>query len=256
MSDLVGLTRLAPGRGGVLVLGAGLGTTAALLWRNVLPLLDDVEIWGVDLPGHGGAPAIPDGFTVADLAADLARQVSQRADHGRCWYAGVSLAGAVAFELAAVPGPFCAVLAVAAATSFGEPAAWTARAALVRRFGTAELTAGSRERWFAPGFAEREPDVVAEMLNALAQVDAESYARCCEALGTYDLRGRGGPTAIPLTVAPGELDTVVPPEQVVRDAVAGIGVRTLAGCAHQPPVEDPKAVAALLIDLMHPQEKA
>ena len=59
------LTASDPGRP-LLVVGPSLGTTTAL--RQPVAALLDVEVLGVDLPGHGASP-VPDApYTVPELA--------------------------------------------------------------------------------------------------------------------------------------------------------------------------------------------
>ena len=52
----------------------------------------------------------------------------------------------------------------------------------VRASGTAVLVGGAVERWFAPGFADREPDTRVGLLHALQDADDVGYVRVCEAL--------------------------------------------------------------------------
>lgn len=276
---VLALTRLAgePGRGDLLVVGAGLGTTSATLWASVADRLGErFEVIGVDLPGHGRSPAAAVPFTVADLAARLSEQVTALAGSmrsgRRAWYAGVSLAGAVAFELsrrAVSPsepaaaqstgrsaGPFAGLIAIAAASTIGEPATWQERAELVRRAGTPVLVSGSVQRWFAPGFAERSGPLLAAMLQDLCDTDDVSYALCCTALATYDARspsdGTPAADAVPFLLVPGELDAVVTPQRAADDAARRPGVRlhVVQGCAHQPPAERPEELAAVITDFV------
>lgn len=256
MTDpLMTLTRLAgeTGRGDLLVVGAGLGTRSETLWEPAAHLLgNDFEVVGVDLPGHGRSPAATTGFVAPDLAAEVRRLASGLANGRSCWYAGVSLAGAVAFELGLNPGPFKAVAAIAAASRFGEPHDWEERAALVRKAGTPVMVAGSSQRWFAPGFIERsgagQGDLVGQMLHDLSDTDDASYALCCEALAAYDVRSALGEIVVPFLLAPGSEDVVITPERAVEDlaTLAHAQSYTFQGCGHQPPVEDPTAVASTL----------
>lgn len=263
------LTRLAgrEGSGDLVVVGAGLGTTAATLWGEVADRLGErFEVIGVDLPGHGRSPVAAGSFTIADLAGRLSEQVRPLADprRRRAWYAGVSLAGAVAFELARyrarstdrAGGPFAGLIAVAAAGTIGEPAAWQERAELVRRAGTPVLVSGSVQRWFAPGFAERESRLLATMLQDLCDTDDGSYSLCCTALAGYDARSPHGDAgqadAVPFLLVPGELDTVVTPQRAADDAARrpGMQLRVLPGCAHQPPAERPAELATMITDFV------
>ena len=238
----------------VLIVGAGLGTAVTTLWQDAAKLLGErFEVVGVDLPGHGASPAATAPFTVADLA-DAVRAKAQEIANGRpIWYAGVSLAGAVALQLATSPGPFHGVAAIASATKLGDPTAWAERAELVRRAGTPVMISGSAQRWFGPDFAEREPDTMGQMLHDLSNTDDASYALCCEALAAYDLSGATSSMAgVPVLLAPGEHDGVVTVERAEQDAAAlpASSLHVIADAAHQPPVENPAMLAAALVEFI------
>lgn len=252
----VTFTRLAgrAGRGDLVIVGAGLGTAVGTLWQSVADLLaDQFEVVGVDLPGHGTSPAAGSDFTVADLAANVRDAATRWAEAGRrIWFAGVSLAGAVALELALDPGPIAGVVAVASASTLGDPVLWGERAELVLRAGTSVMISGSVQRWFAPGFSERHPEVVGRMLNDLTDVDDASYAMCCRALAAYDVSESLPDARIPVLMAPGDRDTVVTVPRAEQDATsAPVGiVQVIGGSAHQPPVENPTQVAAALLEFI------
>jgi pimeloyl-ACP methyl ester carboxylesterase len=227
----------------VLIAGPSLGTSAEALWAACAALLP-FEVIGWDLPGHGRSRPVAGAFSVPDLAGAV-RQLAHAVAGGRdTWYAGVSLGGAVGLELALDPGPFGAVAVIASAPRIGDAEGWRDRADLVRREGTAVMVAGSAERWFAPGFTVREPAVAAALLASLAGTDRESYALACEALASFDLRGRAAARKVPLLVAAGQHDPVVPPGQARSAAPDAFTV--IPGCGHLPPAENPAAVAALL----------
>jgi pimeloyl-ACP methyl ester carboxylesterase len=246
-------TRLAgdESRRELLVVGAGLGTSVETLWPAAARLLGQrFEVVGVDLPGHGRSFPVEHEFTVSELAAAV-RRIAARLAAGRpCSYAGVSLAGAIGIEIALDPGPFGGVAVLAGAARFGEPEAWLDRAELVRIAGTPVMVSVSAERWFAPGFVEREPAVVDRMLLELSDTDVASYARCCEALAAFDARERLNGAVVPMLVAPGESDGVITPEVAAETAAAARGgvLRVIPGCAHQPPAEAPEFVASALED--------
>jgi pimeloyl-ACP methyl ester carboxylesterase len=179
------------------------------------------------------------------------RALADAAAAGRpAYYAGVSLGGAVAFELGLDPGPFRAVAAVAAASRFGETSSWTERAALVRKAGTQVMVAGSSQRWFAPGFLERDGDTAGRLLQTLADTDAESYSLACEALAEFDRRPDLDRITVPFLLGPGEHDGVVPPARAQQDAdaITGSRLQVFAGCGHLPPAESPSAVAQALAE--------
>lgn len=237
----------SPGSAGLLLVGPSLGTAVATLWARTAARLAGVEVLGWDLPGHGASVPAHAPFTVLDLA-DAVEALCAAAGRGRpVHYAGVSLGGAVGLTLAAGSASFASVTTLCAAPAIGEPRAWRGRAELVREKGTAAVVDGSRQRWFGPGFVEREPGVADVLLDGLRAADAESYALACEALASFDLseRHRGAQTTVPLLAVTGAHDVVVTSAQV-RKALPHAEHLELADCGHLPPAEQPAAVAELL----------
>jgi 3-oxoadipate enol-lactonase len=235
----------------LLVVGPSLGTAVGTLWEPCAAQLTGFEVVGWDLPGHGLSRPATEGFTVEDLAASV-RALAETAAAGRpAYYAGVSLGGAVAFELGLAPGPFRAVAAVASASRIGDTSSWTQRAELVRTSGTQVMVAGSAERWFAPGFADRDGDTAGRLLQTLSDTDAESYSLACEALAGFDRRPDLDRITVPFLLGPGEHDGVVPPARAQQDAdaITGSRLQVFAGCGHLPPAEAPGAVARTLTEL-------
>lgn len=240
---------VGPAGAPLLVLGPSLGTST-ILWENALPALAaQYRVVAWDLPGHGASPAATEPFTVADLADAVADAVRGLGED-RVLYAGVSLGGATGLELGLRHPDLVAALAiVASGAQLGEEAAWHERAATVRAQSTSALIIPSAQRWFAPGSVEREPELSGRLLHALRDADAESYARCCEALAGFDVRGRLGEVRMPVLALWGERDAVAP--QAKADEIAsGVGAgraEMIAGVAHLPPAEHPLSTAAALL---------
>jgi len=237
----------APGRP-LLVVGPSLGTSVAALWgRCVERLAGRFQVIGWDLPGHGrGAP--PAGpFS----AADLARAVGALAGDVPFRYAGVSAGAAVGLHLLLdAPERIPAAVLLGTGAAIGTPDGWRDRAALVRASGTAAVADASARRWFAPGFAGREPAAAGALLHALRDADAEGYALVCEMLAGHDVTGRLGEITTPVLAVAGDRDEATPPAKLAEIAA---GVRygrlvTLPGTAHLAPAEQPDAVAALLVE--------
>jgi 3-oxoadipate enol-lactonase / 4-carboxymuconolactone decarboxylase len=245
----------------LLVLGPSLGTGCVPLWSATLPRLRTrFRVLAWDLPGHGGNREVGEPFTIADLAAAVLAAVDASpnlaAPGERFTYAGVSVGGATGQQLALdVPDRVTALAAVATAPRLGQPAAWAERAALVRAEGTAAVVDGSRERWFAPGFADARPDVAVPLLQSLARLDAEGYAQTCEALGSFDVRDRLGEIGVPTLELLGADDPVCPPDGPAPIAGDGGAVPdgrrvVLDGVAHLPPAEAPDAVVEALLGFL------
>lgn len=225
----------------LLIVGPSLGTAVTPLWRECAQHFTDVEVVGWDLPGHGQSGPVSASFEIEDVAVAIRAYASRTAAKRPVTYSGVSLGGAVGFALACEPGPIERVIAIAAVPQMGKAYAghWNARGAEVRRDGTAPIVEGAATRWFTPDFARQNPDVADELLTSLVNADNESYALACEALARFDPGEDMAAAGVPLHCAIGEHDHIVPKKP---------GMEVFEGCAHLPPPEDPRAVAAYIIN--------
>ena len=141
-----------PSAGRLLLLGNSIGTSAAALWSASAAFLGErfhVVAW--DLPGHGRNTEL--------------------------YYAGDSLGGAVGLQaLLDAPDRIVAAVLLCTGAKIGDAEGWWERAARVRASGTAVVINQFVERWFAPGFLERVPQVGSRLLDSLRATDAEAYA--------------------------------------------------------------------------------
>ncbi|TFD86988.1 4-carboxymuconolactone decarboxylase [Cryobacterium lactosi] len=232
----------------LVVLGPSLGTTTSL-WNGVVgPLAATSRVLRFDLPGHGASPAASHPFTVAQLA-DAVIALVDSVGGGGFHYAGVSLGGAVGLELALRhPDRLLSLAVICSAPKIGTPEGWHERAAQIRGSGTPSVVVGSAERWFAPGFLERDPSAGSAALNELSAINDESYALCCEALAGYDVTDALDGIRTRTLCVSGEFDIATPTRLLVDLAAAIPGARheVIAGAAHLPALERPAEVAVLL----------
>lgn len=255
MSPSVALRHLSgvPGRP-LLVVGPSLGTTVDRLWGTVAATLPGWNVLGWDLPGHGASPAadrLTPGFSMAALADAVLAAVDEAVGSAVPFgYAGDSVGGAVGLQLALDhPDRVTSLAVLCSAATFGGPAGWRDRAALVRAEGMAPMLASSPARWFGSAIPEERR---AAALGDLATVDPEGYARVCEALGGFDVRARLASVGVPLLAVAGAEDVATPPAVLaeIADGVADGRLAVLDGVGHLAPLEAPAEVAALLGDLL------
>ena len=164
---ITGVQLSQPSAGPLLLLGTSIGTSASALWSASAAFLGErfhVVAW--DLPGHGrNTEPVSAGFTMAELAAGVLafadRVLTDRGEPGgRLYYAGDSLGGAVGLQaLLDAPDRILAAVLLCTGAKIGDAEGWWERAARVRASGTTVVVNRSVERWFAPGFLEREPQV-------------------------------------------------------------------------------------------------
>lgn len=238
------------GRGDVLILGPSLGT-GAKLWDGALPALSKKYAtvrW--DLPGHGKSNPTDEPFTMAELARAVV-DVADALGVDRFDYAGVSIGGAIALQLALdYPDRLKHSAVICSAAKLGEQSAWQERADSVRAEGTAPLIPVQRGRWFAPAFLDKDPQTADGLLAMVGEADDRSYARACEAIGAFDVRDRLGEIDVPLLVISGELDPATTPEAgaFIAERVPGARQVVIPGASHLAVAEDPRAVSSALLD--------
>lgn len=239
----------------LVVLGPSLGVSTRL-WQTVAAdLAQDFDVVAWDLPGHGVSAPASDAFSIGDLATAVL-DVVDRLGATRFSYAGDSVGGAVGLQLAVqAPDRVAAVAVVCSGARIGDAQMWADRAATVRRSGTPVMIAAASQRWFAPGFLDRAPEVGGALLGDLQHTDAESYALACGALADFDAHDRLSEIAVPVLAISGALDVAAPPElgRRVADGVQRGRFVELPGVAHLAPVEAPAQTAALLRDLLTAQ---
>jgi 3-oxoadipate enol-lactonase / 4-carboxymuconolactone decarboxylase len=246
-----------PSAGPLLLLGSSIGTSATALWSASAALLGErFHVVGWDLPGHGrNTDPVSAGFTMAELASGvlaLADQVlTDRGEPGgRLYYAGDSLGGAVGLQaLLDAPDRILAAVLLCTGAKIGDAEGWRERAAMVRASGTTVVVNQSVERWFAPGFLDREPQVGGRLLESLRAADAEAYALACEALADFDVRSQLGKIAVPVLAVAGAEDFATPADLLaeIADGVQRGALQILDGVAHLAPAEAPQEVAELIM---------
>ncbi|MGY4858242.1 bifunctional 3-oxoadipate enol-lactonase/4-carboxymuconolactone decarboxylase PcaDC [Cryobacterium sp. AP23] len=245
----------------LLVLLPSLGTTSAV-WAGVVAELaaavPALRILTVDLPGHGASPVADHPFSIAELADATLRLVDE-AGGGRFHIAGLSLGGAVALELvAAHPQRVLSFASFCSGSRIGTAESWAERAAQVRGSGTASLVTASAGRWFTPGyFGSPGSEAGARSLTDLVDVDDESYALCCEALGGFDRTPSLGGIQVSALIVSGEHDPVTTTASMreFAQALPNAAFAEIPGAAHLAPLERPGAAAELLASRIRASER-
>ncbi len=232
-----------------LVLGNSLGTTAELWQPQLAALRGRCRLIRYEHRGHGGSPAPPGPYTLADLGDDVLRLLD---DLGvtRAAYGGVSLGGMVGLWLAAnAPDRIGALAVCCTSARFPDRAPWEERAAAVRSGGLAPISHQVVGRWFTPAFATREPGVPASFVATLERdVQPEGYAGCCDAIADMDLRPSLARITAPTLVIAGSEDPATPPwhAAVIAGGIAGSRLRVVRGASHLANVSQAAEATALL----------
>ena len=236
----------------VLVLGNALGTDIHL-WERAMPALAaHYSIVRFDMPGHGKSPIPTDSYTLEEVADAVVKALCEMGVESFD-YAGVSVSGAIALEIAhKYPQHIKHSVVVCSGPYMGGPEGWTERIAQVESNGTASLVPTLPSRWFADDFITKDPGAVKALLDMVATTDDSAYIKTCEALGNYDARPFLDDITVPILVISGEIDPGAPPAvgEKIKEAVAGAQMVVIKGASHQAVVEKPLEVAKAMTSFL------
>ena len=232
------------GQGPALVLLHPVGTSGRIWWQHTRRLSRRFRVLAVDLPGHGRSanPKVP--LSIEGMAEDLF-QTLHKQSLLPAHFVGLSIGGMVAQMFFAEHPSSVISLTLCDTICEVHPAAvaiFEERAAAVAQGGMTATVEPTLERWFAPGFADRHPDVVAAVRKLLLEADPEINAQAWRAIARFDVTSRlKSVPKIPTLVVNGSLDSSLPPDAGKRICdLFGARLRELPGGAHMAPVEVPE----------------
>lgn len=233
----------------VLFLGS-LGSDLSM-WQSQIDALSSTwHVVAVDHRGHGSSPTPPGPYTMSALGADILALLDSL-DVQSMHYVGLSLGGAVGQWLAANhPERVDSLTLLCTSSAFLPAQPWLDRARTVRADGLGSIAASIVSRWFSPGRAESDPDLVSRHVAMVEGTTDEGYAACCEALATWDGRDDLARITAPTLVIAGEEDPATPPAvmQTLADGIATSEFHVVAPGAHLANVEQADTVTQLITE--------
>ncbi len=217
----------------VVVLGGSLGSTLEM-WEPQLPALTPrFRVLRYDHPGHGGSPPLElrDVSAISREVIDLLNALELESVS----YCGLSLGGAVGMRLALdAPDRIDSLVLCSTSARFSTAEFWQARADTVRRDGVQAVADVVLDRWFTPAFGDVRP-----YREMLLSIPAEAYARCCEAVRDWDVRGLLGRVTAPTLAIAGADDPSTPPQDLraVTAEIPGASLLVVDAARHLVNVE-------------------
>jgi 3-oxoadipate enol-lactonase len=233
----------------VMLLSNSLGADLAM-WEPQLPALTErFRVVRYDTRGHGRSP-VPDGDSTIDDLADDVVALLDRLGVEQAHVVGLSIGGMAALRLAVRdPGRVTTLAVLCSSACTGNAPTWRDRAATVRARGTVAIADAVISRWFTPGFAAANPELIARLRATFAAHPAEGYASCCAAIADMDQRGDLAGITAPTLVVSGAEDPALPPEhqRVIADGIPGARLLTVSPAAHLANIEQAGQVTDALI---------
>ncbi len=216
-----------------------LGATADM-WRELIEVLSlRFRCIAFDANGHGRSPFTAKPATIETLARDLGGVVDGLG-LARPAVVGASIGAMTAIAYgAAKPERVGDLVLIGATPKMAERQVWTGRAAEARRDGLAGIVNAAMSRWFTAGYAADHGGRIDEVRDRFLEVDAEAYARCCEALAEMDLDPAMRQVAARSLVVAGAEDAGASPAiaESIRQAIADATLLVMPGVAHMIAIE-------------------
>lgn len=237
----------------VLILVNSLGTD----FRIWLPLLDELtEEWSIllyDKRGHGlsGTGALP--YSIEDHADDLiglARHVGIK----KAVVCGLSVGGLIAQSVyLKKPELVRKIVLSNTAHKIGTSDMWASRIAAAEEGGVEPIADSVLERWFTKDFHDRRKTDLAGYRNMLVRQDRGGYAATCGAIRDADFTATVPGIKVPVLCIAGDEDGSTPPDVVraTAEMIPNARFEVIEGCGHIPCVEQPAALARLLVKFVN-----
>jgi 3-oxoadipate enol-lactonase len=221
----------------VVVMSGSIGSTTEMWEPQLDALTPHYRVVRCDHPGHGGSLLL-DTRTIGEIAREVVAVLDSLSVE-RFSFCGLSLGGAIGMRLALdLPERVERLVLVATAARIATPEFWEERAETVRSGGLEAIADVAMQRWFTPGFRD-----VRRYREMLLSNQPEGYARCCEALRDWDVRGKLGGIRVPTLAVAGREDPSTPPsdlEAIVAE-IPGARLVTIDDARHLVNVAQPAA---------------
>ena len=220
------------------------------LWRPQIEAARDYRVIRYDTRGHGRSQGTSS-WTLDTLGADavavLDAAVVERAD-----FVGISLGGMTGMWLGVhAPDRVGKLVLANTGAKIGTADTWNQRISAVQTEGLAAIADSVLARWFTPGFAASNPDIVANIRRTLVTTPPSGYIACCEALREADLRNEIAAIKSPVLVVTGTHDLSTPPAlgEFVRTRIDAAQLVELP-CAPISNVEQASAFNRAMLDFL------
>jgi len=238
------------GSGPDLLLLHSLLTEMSVFDRIAPRLAETRRVTRVNLPGFGASMAVVLN-SVADYADHVAKTLEALQLPPTTDVFGNGFGAFVALELAVRHNARIGRLMVAdCVPAFPEAARAPFRimAGKVRESGIGAILDTAIARMLPAAFQQAHPELVVARKAALANADAECFARACLALASIDLTPRLTGIRNSTLVMCGALDQTTPPAlaRELARSIPGAAYREIDGSGHCPMLEQPEALVSLM----------
>ena len=214
------------------------------MWAEQLPplLAGGYRVLRLDMRGHGGSDPVAGGYTMAQLADDVAAALDFLGIP-RVQFIGLSIGGMLgqAFAIAHGQRLVSAMLCdTSPQTMAGAEAAWAPRIEAVKKANSLmPLADPTMERWFTDAYKPRNPGRWKQIHATIAGTTPAGYLGCAAAILNFDFVPKLPSVKVPTLVVCGANDEGTPPagNKRIAELIPGGRYEEIADARHFPNVE-------------------
>ena len=201
------------GNGPWLTLSHSLAANSAMWDAQMHALNQHFTVLRYDIRGHGQTQSTPGPYTLDQLSDDvhaLLVHLGIPSTH----FIGLSLGGMIGQTLAIQHPEMLSHTVIADSSGRGAPNAasmWGERAKLALSQGMSPLVEPTLQRWFTQDYREKNPEIMTQIGQMIANTPAEGYAGCCGAISGLDTLEKLRDLRTPCLVMVGDQDMGTPP---------------------------------------------
>ncbi len=223
------------------------------MWDPQMPAFEaHYKVIRYDSRGHGKSSA-PDGAYSIETLVDDAVGLLDHLGIARTDFCGLSKGGMVGQRLATLhPERVDRVVLCDTACYMGPPEMWEGRIETAGARGMAGVVDATIQRWFTPGFQEREPGEVDKVRQMILGTPVAGFIGCCRAIQGMDQRETIQAIAAPTLVVVGADDPGTTPDAAreIHKRIDGSTLEILADAAHLSNIEQPEAFDAVVLGFL------
>jgi len=245
------------GKGPVIVLIHGLGSSSLDWTPQIEELSHNYTVVIPDLYGHGKSTTLPEPLTVSDFADQVAAILDQEA-LGAAHIVGLSLGGAVAFQLALQRPELVASLTITNSRASFRPSGWREKMAVFNRslisrlLGMKGFSRVLAKKWFPNS----------EQLQKLFQTrfvknNPKNYRLCMQALFNWSVEHSLQSITCPVLIVVSEYDYYpLEDTKTYMEKINNAQLVVIEGAHHAVTLENPTAFNQALRDHLEQQLSA
>lgn len=225
------------------------------MWDAQLDALNQhFTVLRYDTRGHGQTQSTTGPYTLGQLSDDV-YQLLQHLGVKKTHWLGLSLGGMIGQTLAVQHPEIIDHAVIADSSGRGSPAgavAWGERAALARQQGLQVLVQPTLQRWFTDNFREKNPSLMEDIGQMIANTSVDGYAGCCAAIAQLDTLDQLRGLKIPCLIMVGDKDMGTPPamSELIHNHWPSSQYKILSDAAHIANIEQAQAFTDALMGFL------